>query len=510
LGVPENLVYLLLFAIILLLAATIYLSIRIYRIKKTVGQLGNLLDSYTKGQALFDRIEEDVERMMPSVKNLQKYLQNIIYHILKNSAEIAAGSANINSSSRKLEENIKDLNQILSGFLKNVMDINDRIVNSAAISEELYGSINEIASFSSKALDTSKNAASDLDLSLKSIEDAVSIIEEQGKEIFFISKEIMGLKDLLSKISSVSDNINEISSQINLLSLNASIEAARAGSAGKGFAVVAEEIKKLADETSKFSKEIVNLVKDIQNYIQKSANILEQSLKKVDRQKSVTDDAKKSLSNITNVMSGIEEIIKNISENIASQTQATEQMAENIQDVSNFSSVIADSIKNVEEILHKQKLYIGENFSQIKNLTTSVENFEIFTKEFDSILGDKLLEIAREVAERLTRESFSLERMPEIVKSYGVTEICITDEDGVVVLDNDKQSLNFRFPEDETTQAGEFRKILKGKADKVVQKIQPRNVDGRLYKFVGVKRKDRPGIVQVALSIEDIFRLTSK
>lgn len=488
---------------ILLIAVIIYLSLKIYTIKKAIEKSNKLLESNSKGESLFDSVDKNIEKLLPSLSILQKSLQNIIYHILKNSAEISAGSTNINKSSEKLDDNIRNLNNILSSFLKNVVDINDRIVNSAAISEELYGSINEIASYSSMALETSKNASSDLEISLKAIEDAVDIIEEQGSEINQISKEIIGLKDLLGKISSVSD-------QINLLSLNASIEAARAGAAGKGFAVVAEEIKKLADETSKFSKEIVKLVNDIQSYIQKSSQVFEQSLKKVDRQKSTTDKAKKSLSNITQVITTIEGIIKNISENILSQTQATEQMAENIQDVSNFSSVITDSIKNVEEILEKQKDYLLENFNQVKNLKNSVENFEVFTKGFDELLGEKLLKIAEEVAERLTKESFSLERMPDIVKSYGVTQICITDEDGVIILDNDKQSLGFRFPDDETTQAGEFRKILRGKVDRIVQKLQPRNVDGKLYKFVGVKRKDKPGIVQVALSIDDIFKLTSK
>lgn len=495
--------------IILILAiCLIGLWLQLTSMKKARFVINQLLESYSKGESLFEYIDKTIVNHLPSLQLIQKSLQMIIYQLLKNSAEISHGVFNISKFSKNLQNNINNLNNIIASFLRNVADINDRIVNTAAISEELYSSINEIASFSSQALDTTKNASSDLDLSLKSIENAVSIMDEQIDEITRISLEIIGLKNLLEKISSVSDSINQISTQINLLSLNASIEAARAGAAGKGFAVVAEEIKKLADETSKFSREIVNLVNDIQSYIQNASQNFEQTLNKVKEQKAVTDGAKRSLSNINRIMDTIERIINNISQNIQSQAQATEQMAENIQDVSNFSSEITDSIKNIEDLLKRQNEWLEENFERLKSLTDTVSEFEVFTREFDELLGKKLLDIAEKVAERLTMETFTLERMPEIAKEYGVTQICITDEDGVIILDNDERSLGFRFPEDESTQAGEFRKILRGKAERVVQKLQPRNVDNRLYKFVGIKRKDKPGIVQVALSIEDIFKLT--
>lgn len=72
-------------------------------------------------------------------------------------------------------------------------------------------------------------ALNNIELSIRSLEEAVNKVGSASKEIVDIIK-----------------LIGDIADETNLLSLNASIEAARAGEAGRGFAVVASEIGSLA------------------------------------------------------------------------------------------------------------------------------------------------------------------------------------------------------------------------------------------------------------------------
>jgi len=76
----------------------------------------------------------------------------------------------------------------------------------------------------------------------------------------------------------------------------------------------------------------------------------------------------------------------------------------------------------------------------------------------------------------------------------------ITDDDGVVILSDEPGSIGFRFPEDVRQQAAAFRPLIKQQDGVLAQPARPRTQDGVLYIYVGVSRRDRPGVVQAGMS----------
>ncbi len=124
----------------------------------------------------------------------------------------------------------------------------------AAVSEQLSGSISEIA----RQVTHSGHIAD------KAVAEANESIEA-----------VRSLTGAAQKIGEVVDLIKAIASQTNLLALNATIEAARAGEAGKGFAIVASEVKLLATQTAKATEEISAQIEAIRSSTHYAAAAIE-------------------------------------------------------------------------------------------------------------------------------------------------------------------------------------------------------------------------------------------
>ncbi|MGI6732634.1 MAG: hypothetical protein ACOX4J_00365 [Anaerovoracaceae bacterium] len=77
----------------------------------------------------------------------------------------------------------------------------------------------------------------------------------------------------------------------------------------------------------------------------------------------------------------------------------------------------------------------------------------------------------------------------------GVAEIWVTDSNGVVELTNIDGGKGFAFSNE--GQTGPFMAILSNPNAVVTQPPSYRDIDGRVYKYAGVARRDKPGICQI-------------
>ena len=91
--------------------------------------------------------------------------------------------------------------------------------------------------------------------------------------------------------------------------------------------------------------------------------------------------------------------------------------------------------------------------------------------------------------------------LAEVAKESAISEFWISDEKGRVEFTN-IPGMNFQFPTDVNakSQAAPFAALLSGAKKAVVQGFQPREFDGKSFKYVGVAGVDKPRIVQVGVA----------
>jgi Methyl-accepting chemotaxis protein len=129
-------------------------------------------------------------------------------------------------------------------------------------------------------------------------------------------------------------------------------------------------------------------------------------------------------------------------------------------------------------------------------------------KTVESILQQHMLGVVSLVAEILAsgREMDSRE-LVHLAQLARIEAFCISDADGVIIASSDPNSLGFRFSEDPRHESSNFRQLLNQRDGVIIRPIQERDQDSKPYIYVGVSRRDRPGIVQAGMAGDLVYRL---
>jgi len=155
----------------------------------------------------------------------------------------------------------------------------------------------------------------------------------------------------------------------------------------------------------------------------------------------------------------------------------------------------------------------------IAQLLACSSNFAVYVpQQVEHIVGDQMVVEARIAAHLVAvaegRVGMSPEEINAILRDITdhtvLDEFWITDETAHAYLRN-KPEINFAFSPDpdEQPQAHVFYPLLDQKDGVVIQKARQREVDPKVFKYVGVSGIDRPRIVQVgyeATFLEELSR----
>ena len=91
-----------------------------------------------------------------------------------------------------------------------------------------------------------------------------------------------------------------------------------------------------------------------------------------------------------------------------------------------------------------------------------------------------------------------------IASATVIDEFWVSDENGEVEFcSTDSQGFRFPLDADTDSQAAPFAALLKGRTSIVVQAPRPRELDDRVFQYVGVAGVDKPRIVQVGVEFDE-------
>ncbi|HKM43699.1 MAG TPA: hypothetical protein VJZ70_06870, partial [Limnochordia bacterium] len=164
-------------------------------------------------------------------------------------------------------------------------------------------------------------------------------------------------------------------------------------------------------------------------------------------------------------------------------------------------------------VIYDQALY-NQLDNQAEELANLVRGSHISsgqaTDVAEKMLEDQLLGTSYILAHLMASGALDQGVIADIIDSTELDEIYITDGDGVTVMTNNAGAMGWQFPDDPTAQAYPFRALLNSRDGQVTQDISVRDIDGQLFKYVGVSRIDEPGIIQVGVSAESLNEIIAR
>ena len=139
----------------------------------------------------------------------------------------------------------------------------------------------------------------------------------------------------------------------------------------------------------------------------------------------------------------------------------------------------------------------------------SIFNTNKIESEVLEQMDEKNIALARTLAFMVAEDPDKLEpaKMAQLARLFGVDEVHITDESGILRWGNVADFYGFDFSTSDQTRP--LLAILRNPSLAIAQEPQPRGSDGVMFQYISVSRIDKTGIVQVGVSMETIDKIHS-
>ena len=151
-----------------------------------------------------------------------------------------------------------------------------------------------------------------------------------------------------------------------------------------------------------------------------------------------------------------------------------------------------------------------ESDIQIEEVKTTIEERQENAQLTEDAIDNYLIMITEAINEIFVdTPNFLLQnRIDNLVESLGIPEIHVTDENGVIQWTNIDDFVGFDFHDSEQTRP--FIEGLENEDFQLAQAPQERGTDGSLFKYVGVAREGKSGIVQIGVQPTALQELLDK
>jgi len=297
------------------------------------------------------------------------------------------------------------------------------------------------------------------------------------------SKEAGRLADALDKMQgNLQRLIAEVGDAANRVSLAVQQLATAVRNAAKGASQVAAANNLVADQADEQVK-TTDLAKTAVEAISAKLDQVSGDLQTVAGMTSKTSEAVKT--GVIAIGQAITQM-ENIKTTVASSAQTMVQLGER-------SKEIGQIVDTISAIAGQTNLLSLNAAIEAARAVTAVRGEINIEMDKHMVAAAKLVTIVLKL-----HPSPDVAAIKELASETGLEEIWVTDGDGVISLANNESGIGFKFPD--TGQAAEFRAILANPGLVVTQPPAMRDLDGLMFKYVGVGRKDQRGIVQVGVA----------
>jgi methyl-accepting chemotaxis protein len=151
--------------------------------------------------------------------------------------------------------------------------------------------------------------------------------------------------------------------------------------------------------------------------------------------------------------------------------------------------------------------------SELKNVTDSAGHQMLMADQVTvsalEMMNQKNIALAKALTVIIAADPASLSNagMTRLCELFGVAEVHVTDEKGVLLWGSVPDFFGLDFYTNEQTLP--LTVIIDDPSRTIAQELQPRAVDGMLFQYITVSRLDQPGIVQVGVEMRTIDNIKS-
>ena len=315
---------------------------------------------------------QSIQKFIQAMRQMIAQIGDVSVRLKEQAVSSKNVSGEMNTAADIQSKSMRELNDTVDQLSVSVNEIAENVTQLAGVAAETKNDGDSVDIKMRETVEVSEKGRMDMEHvseALNNIELSIRSLEEAVNKVGSASKEIV-------------DIIGDIADETNLLSLNASIEAARAGEAGRGFAVVASEIGSLAKNSTESVGHITQLITEINKLVEDAVSQAGDSVGEIGDSAVLIHTAVDTFNTIFNNIKATNELMANVVEKIG----RVDEVATNVAAICEEQAASSDEIMATSESMLGQANNISKNSGQVETsaeeLAASAEQLSNQVQQF--------------------------------------------------------------------------------------------------------------------------------